>query len=184
MLATKRRKTVEELQAEMKAKQLLVMKGSYSMRGPRAGPPRWPWPFRLLRSITELQLCICAESHRRSQMISVSSPHGQWQRIIRPYYAVNPLAILSHAKPIQDRPRRRISNLLLVTALEGCVGRACPVPNVTTDPITLRNTAEAASACATRYCKANMITRKAVAQRTDRGRIRHRIAWLSTLTRS
>lgn len=32
------------------------------------------------------------------------------------------------------------------------------IPNVTTDPVTLRNTAEAASACATRYCKANMIT--------------------------
>jgi len=32
------------------------------------------------------------------------------------------------------------------------------IPIVTTEPITLRNTAEAASACATRYCRANMIT--------------------------
>ena len=32
------------------------------------------------------------------------------------------------------------------------------IPIVTIEPITLRNTAEAASSCATRYCSANMIT--------------------------
>jgi hypothetical protein len=31
-------------------------------------------------------------------------------------------------------------------------------PIVTTEPITLRNTAEAASACTVRYCRANIIT--------------------------
>ena len=32
------------------------------------------------------------------------------------------------------------------------------IPIVTIEPMTLRNTAEAASSCATRYCSANMIT--------------------------